>query len=225
MPRFLERDEAEREAPCDAVPVGRRQERQAVLEVRDEGRRRRVLMIHLPILRHGVPYRSVDVATVVHHRTRQPFVAGQPGQHGADPPRPAATGRRRAPSWPAIPARDLIAMAARGRRAVHDGDAAARSRSTASRSRRRTTSSSCRRRRGCRMCWCAGTCARSTACCRRWATSLPGLRAAWTSRCSTPASANPTVTCSASTRAGTRWASCCRTTRPACIRCGRRPSA
>ena len=31
-------------------------------------------MIHLPILRHGVPYRSVDVATVVHHRTRQPFV-------------------------------------------------------------------------------------------------------------------------------------------------------
>ena len=31
-------------------------------------------MVHLPILRHGVPYRSVDVATVVNHRTRQPFV-------------------------------------------------------------------------------------------------------------------------------------------------------
>ncbi len=31
-------------------------------------------MLHIPILRHGVPYRSLDVATVPHHRTRQPFV-------------------------------------------------------------------------------------------------------------------------------------------------------
>ena len=30
-------------------------------------------MIHIPILRRGVPYTSLDVATVVHHRTRQPF--------------------------------------------------------------------------------------------------------------------------------------------------------
>ena len=30
-------------------------------------------MLHLPLLRHGVPYRSVDVATIPHHRTRQPF--------------------------------------------------------------------------------------------------------------------------------------------------------
>src|SRR3712207_5211775 len=31
-------------------------------------------MLHLPILRSGKPYRSLDIQTVVHHRTRQPFV-------------------------------------------------------------------------------------------------------------------------------------------------------
>lgn len=31
-------------------------------------------MIHIPLLRAGIPYRSVDVVTVPHHRTRKPFV-------------------------------------------------------------------------------------------------------------------------------------------------------
>ena len=31
-------------------------------------------MLHLPILRHGVPYRSLDTVLVPHHRTREPFV-------------------------------------------------------------------------------------------------------------------------------------------------------
>src|SRR5215204_6568593 len=31
-------------------------------------------MLHLPVLRHGVPYRSLDVVRVPHHRTREPFV-------------------------------------------------------------------------------------------------------------------------------------------------------
>ena len=31
-------------------------------------------MLHLPILRRGVPYRSLDVVRVPHHRTREPFV-------------------------------------------------------------------------------------------------------------------------------------------------------
>jgi acyl-CoA reductase-like NAD-dependent aldehyde dehydrogenase len=31
-------------------------------------------MLHLPILRHGRPYRSVDRQVVVHHRTGEPFV-------------------------------------------------------------------------------------------------------------------------------------------------------
>ena len=30
-------------------------------------------MLHLPILRQGRPYRSVEVATVPHFRTKQPF--------------------------------------------------------------------------------------------------------------------------------------------------------
>src|SRR4051794_25547708 len=31
-------------------------------------------MLHLPVLRHGVSYRSLDVARVPHYRTREPFV-------------------------------------------------------------------------------------------------------------------------------------------------------
>jgi hypothetical protein len=31
-------------------------------------------MLHIPILRRGVPYKSLDVARVPHHRTREPFV-------------------------------------------------------------------------------------------------------------------------------------------------------
>lgn len=31
-------------------------------------------MLHIPILRKGEPYTSLDVASVVHHRTREPFV-------------------------------------------------------------------------------------------------------------------------------------------------------
>ena len=30
-------------------------------------------MIHLPILRHGVPYTSLDVIRIPHHRTRETF--------------------------------------------------------------------------------------------------------------------------------------------------------
>src|SRR6185436_11456366 len=31
-------------------------------------------MIHIPILRQGRPYKSLDVARLPHHRTREPFV-------------------------------------------------------------------------------------------------------------------------------------------------------
>ena len=31
-------------------------------------------MLHIPILRHGEPYKSLDVARVPHHQTREPFV-------------------------------------------------------------------------------------------------------------------------------------------------------
>src|SRR6185503_21040780 len=32
-------------------------------------------MIHIPLLRHGQPYKSLDLARVPHHQTREPFVA------------------------------------------------------------------------------------------------------------------------------------------------------
>jgi hypothetical protein len=32
-------------------------------------------MLHIPILRHGEPYKSLDVAVATHHQTREPFVA------------------------------------------------------------------------------------------------------------------------------------------------------
>src|SRR4030095_14545858 len=31
-------------------------------------------MLHIPILRHGEPYKSLDVAVARHYRTREPFV-------------------------------------------------------------------------------------------------------------------------------------------------------
>jgi excisionase family DNA binding protein len=31
-------------------------------------------MLHIPLLRSGLPYKSVDVVTVPHHRTKKPFV-------------------------------------------------------------------------------------------------------------------------------------------------------
>jgi acyl-CoA reductase-like NAD-dependent aldehyde dehydrogenase len=39
-------------------------------------------MLHLPILRKGRPYKSVDVARVVHHRTREPFVESSQANPG-----------------------------------------------------------------------------------------------------------------------------------------------
>ena len=43
MPRFLERDECEREAPCEQYPVGRRAERAALLTLPENRRRGRLL--------------------------------------------------------------------------------------------------------------------------------------------------------------------------------------
>ncbi len=69
-------------------------------------------MIHLPILRHGTPYRSVDVATVVHHRTRQPFVQVSQANTGLIRRDLLRQDEARA-ELAAVPARELIAMAAR----------------------------------------------------------------------------------------------------------------
>lgn len=69
-------------------------------------------MLHIPILRRGRPYRSVDVTTVVHHRTREPFVAisqANPGLIRRDLLDPAAIS---APLR-ARPARELLALSRR----------------------------------------------------------------------------------------------------------------
>ena len=98
MPRFLERDEAEREPPCDQVSLGRRAQRAAVLALR-HGRRRRGLLMRASARSSawGVPIASVDIATVVpHFRTREPFVDGEPGQRRPDSPRSAAQADARA---------------------------------------------------------------------------------------------------------------------------------
>jgi hypothetical protein len=68
-------------------------------------------MVHLPILRHGVPYRSVDVATVVHHRTRQPFIRMSQANTGLIRRDLLKQDAARA-ELAAIPAKQLIAMAA-----------------------------------------------------------------------------------------------------------------
>ena len=76
MPRFLERDEAEREPPCDAYPWD------GVRNVRPFSRFATTVVegvqflqiLTIPILRHGAPYKSLDVVRVPHHRTREPFV-------------------------------------------------------------------------------------------------------------------------------------------------------
>ena len=61
-------------AALRGLPVGRRPQRAAVLGLRVHRRRGGVLMLHLPVLRRGKPYRSVDVARVVDFETREPLV-------------------------------------------------------------------------------------------------------------------------------------------------------
>jgi len=73
-------------------------------------------MIHLPILRWGVPYRSVDQSVVSHFRTREPFARVSLANAGLirrDLLRQEEAHRALA----AVPVRELIAMA--GRAAEH----------------------------------------------------------------------------------------------------------
>ena len=104
MPRFLERDEAEREAALRPLPVGRRAQRPAVLPISDHGGRRSILtkdsdskiqlnalgtnrMIIVQCgsesgflcftylyLEKAKPIRVSMLRALPHHRTREPFV-------------------------------------------------------------------------------------------------------------------------------------------------------
>jgi hypothetical protein len=71
-------------------------------------------LLHLPILRRGVPYRSLDVARVPHYRTREPFVEVSQANAGLvrrDLLEPSQAAMRASlASWPTA---DLIAASAR----------------------------------------------------------------------------------------------------------------
>ena len=60
-----------------AISVGRRAQRATVQPVSESGGRGSLLMaalLHVPILRGGAPYRSLDTMRTPHYRTREPFV-------------------------------------------------------------------------------------------------------------------------------------------------------
>ena len=69
-------------------------------------------MLHLPILRWGVPYRSVNQVVTPHFRTRQPFVSMSQANVGLIRRDLLEQGDARA-ALQRIPAADLVAMAAR----------------------------------------------------------------------------------------------------------------
>src|SRR3954469_6570504 len=53
--------------------MGRRGQRAAVPAARRErGGRGILIMLHIPILRHGKPYESIDKVEIVHHATGEP---------------------------------------------------------------------------------------------------------------------------------------------------------
>jgi hypothetical protein len=69
-------------------------------------------MLHLPILRWGVPYRSVNQVVTPHFRTRQPFVSMSQANVGLIRRDLLKQAEARA-LLQAIPVKDLVAMAAR----------------------------------------------------------------------------------------------------------------
>src|SRR5687768_4049298 len=74
-----------------------------------QGRNR---MLHLPILRWGKPYRSVNQVVTPHFRTREPFVSMSQANLGLIRRDLLRQGEARA-ALQKIPAADLIAMAGR----------------------------------------------------------------------------------------------------------------
>ena len=124
-------------------------------------------MLHLPILRRGRPYRSVDVATVPHFRTRQPFADLSQANAGPGAPRPARGARRRrcAPSLAAF-----TVDAAGGHLPPRRRRRSCRTRCPWATRRRRptTTCASSRPPPACPTSSCAATWRRSAACSRSW---------------------------------------------------------
>src|SRR5437868_6645639 len=108
------------------VSVGRGQERAALLALPEIGCRKGLLtgdraagpaghqerMLHLPILRWGQPYRSVNQVVTPHFRTRDPFVSMSQANVGLIRRDLLKQADARA-LLQHIPVKDLVAMAAR----------------------------------------------------------------------------------------------------------------
>ena len=71
-------------------------------------------MVHLPILRWGVPYRSVNQVVTPHFRTREPFVSMSQANVGLIRRDLLQQAEKRA-KLQQIPYADLVAMATHGR--------------------------------------------------------------------------------------------------------------
>ena len=78
-------------------------------------------MIHLPLLRHGVPYRSVDVAVVKHHGTQQPVAEVSQANTGLIRRDLLSQEKARA-ALAALSTRELLAIAGRAAREFTDSD-------------------------------------------------------------------------------------------------------
>ena len=125
MPRFLERDEAEREPPCPEYPWD------GVRNVRPFSRLPgargggRVLMLHIPVLRRGpaVP-QPRGGARSPHSPLARAVRRGEPGQRRPHPPRPRGTRPRCARRCGRCPTADLLERCRRAADLFADGDAA-----------------------------------------------------------------------------------------------------
>ena len=121
MPRFLERDECERERPCaqypwDGVrnvrPFSRFQKSDVVEGVVLSASRAHA---ELPSSARGGPTAASTALVVPHYRTREPFVEISQANVGPDPPRPAAARRRPRAAAGRFPSAELVGDVATAR--------------------------------------------------------------------------------------------------------------
>ena len=149
MPGFLERDEGEREPPCDdtrgtasaasdRTTVSRRRRRSGCIERGERGHLRasriteqaRVClrygnrtMLHLPVLRWGQPYTSLDIDKVVHFATGEP-IAKVSRANGGLIQRDMRKAQRARDVLREIPIDDLIDRVGKAGELYMNGDAA-----------------------------------------------------------------------------------------------------
>src|SRR4029453_5786477 len=97
------------------VPLGRRAQRASVrAPLVDGGRRRLLTMRHIPLLRRGTPYRSVEAVRVPHYRTREAVAEVSQAHPGLVPRdlRPESQAAMQAP-LAALRTADLLHISAR----------------------------------------------------------------------------------------------------------------